>query len=84
MKITDFHTAALCLGPKIAGCGKGMFMIMKRLIYMILTLAAALSIGGCSSAITVKELSMIEEAEGPEQETKNLPVVSIDTTGSIG
>lgn len=56
---------------------------MKRLIYMILTLVATLSIGGCSSAITAKELSMIEEAEGSKPETQNLPVVSIDTTGSM-
>ncbi len=37
---------------------------MKRVIYMALTLASALSIGGCSTAITTKDLTMIEEAEG--------------------
>lgn len=36
---------------------------MKRVIYMALTLASALSIGGCSSAITTKDLTIIEEAE---------------------
>lgn len=62
---------------------------MKRIIYMALTLASALSLGGCSSAITTKDLTMIEEVESQKTEqlftpiTLNLPVVSVDTSGSI-
>ncbi len=39
---------------------------MKRVIYMVLTLVSALSLGGCSSAMTTKDLTMIEEAENQE------------------
>jgi hypothetical protein len=41
---------------------------MKRVIYIALTLASALSLGGCSSAITTKDLTMIEEAESQKTE----------------
>ncbi|MDF2907287.1 MAG: hypothetical protein K0R34_2608 [Herbinix sp.] len=44
---------------------------MKRVIYMALTLASALSLGGCSSAITTKDLTILEEAEN--QTTKQTP-----------
>jgi hypothetical protein len=47
---------------------------MKRLIYMTLTLVSALSIGGCSSPITTKDLTLIEEAE----EQKNSKVETPD------
>ncbi len=40
---------------------------MKRLIYMAITLASALSIGGCSSAITTKDLTIIDEIENQKQ-----------------
>ena len=42
---------------------------MKRVIYMALTLASAFSLGGCSSAITTKDLTMIEEAEATTKTT---------------
>ena len=41
---------------------------MKRVIYMALTLASALSLGGCSSALTTKDLTIIEEAENLKAE----------------
>jgi hypothetical protein len=63
---------------------------MKRVIYMALTLASALSLGGCSSAITTKDLTMIEEAESQKTEQtafaitaestdKALPTVNLET-----
>lgn len=45
---------------------------MKRVIYMALTLASALSLGGCSSAITSKDLTMIEDAETTMETTKSM------------
>ncbi len=64
---------------------------MKRVIYMVLTLAFALSLGGCSSSITTKDLTMLEEAESQETEHtssalttdvnyKILPTVMLETT----
>lgn len=37
--------------------------MMKRAIYMAFTLVTALSMGGCSSALTTKDLTIIEDAE---------------------
>ena len=42
---------------------------MKRAIYMAFTLVTALSIGGCSSAITTKDLTILDEAEVAAQKT---------------
>ncbi len=41
---------------------------MKRLIYLVLTLVSAMSLGGCSSPITSTDLTMIEEAESQNKE----------------
>ena len=51
---------------------------MNRVIYMALTLAFALSLGGCSSAITTKDLTMIEEAEATTKTT-----ASVTTTPAL-
>ncbi len=40
---------------------------MKRLIYIAITLAYALSIGGCSSPITTKDLTILDEIENQKQ-----------------
>jgi hypothetical protein len=49
---------------------------MKRVIYMALTLASALSLGGCSSAITSKDLTMIEDAETTMETTKSMTIAT--------
>ncbi len=49
---------------------------MKRAIYMAFTLMTALSIGGCSSAITSKDLSILEEAEVASQKSSNQSVAA--------
>lgn len=46
---------------------------MKRAIYMAFTLVTALSIGGCSSALTTKDLTILEEAEVAAQRSSDQP-----------
>ncbi len=45
--------------------------MMKRAVYMAFTLVTALSMGGCSSAITTKDLTIIEEAEVQSSKAEN-------------
>lgn len=49
---------------------------MKRAIYMAFTLVTALSIGGCSSALTTKDLTILEEAEVAAQKSSDQPEVA--------
>lgn len=45
--------------------------MMKRAIYMAFTLITALSMGGCSSALTTKDLTILEEAEVQSSKASN-------------